>query len=186
MQDEATIKKIRNNRMGDAMRDIEAIEEQLRTERSNHIRGSLLERLRRLKRIYSEHLAYPMPKIEKKKLLQFKERSINVEGVRNKVFVSNKSDATVEVGDCVEAVLENCSGTEFRHFECQQSVVLSRLRDCKVSCTARQVRIDSCENLEVLADAKTGICVEDSTGVRVRKMDGSAADVRDFSRPPDV
>lgn len=163
-----------------------SVEESIRLEPSLYGKRALMEKVARLKAIYNSRVA-EQPAVPLKAPVQFAGRENEVSGVKNKVYVRGVCDEHVSLGRCSEAVIEDCSNVVFEHFRCEKSVLLTNVRDCRVSCSGQQIRMNGCENVELEAHTATGVFLQDSKGVVVRRH-GSRSDnkfdhVYDFSNP---
>lgn len=168
MEDEI-IQMIKDGDLDRARREILDVEDSIRVEISAYNRRALLNRVKMLKEVYSECSTVGISKISLKKPIQFEERSNSVNSTKDKTYVRNVSCGRVRLKNCTEAVVENCSDAIFEYFECRRSVFFMNVKNCQISCSGQQIRISNCSNIELTVYTSTGVFLQNSTGIVIKK-----------------
>ncbi|ADM12110.1 uncharacterized protein Eint_081780 [Encephalitozoon intestinalis ATCC 50506] len=185
--EEDAVKKIKEGDFEGARKIILEMEDGIRIEPSLYGRRVLLEKVARLKKIYNDHNRAEIGTIPFRSLTSFERRENKVDGIKDKRYIKGSRDELVTIEDCVEVVIEDCTNAVFEHFCCEKSVVLNNVKDCKVSCSAHQIRMNGCRNVELEAYTLTGVFLQNSTGIVVRRYGGRKdnrfKNVNDFSSP---
>lgn len=185
--DEDAIRKIKEGDFEGARKIILNIEEGIREEPSLYSRKVLLEKVARLKDIYNTHNVVETPIIPSKNHTLFKKQENETDGIKNKRYVKDANNGVVAIEDSTEVVIEDCCNTVFPHFSCEKSVVLNNIKDCKVSCSGQQIRMNGCQNVELEVYTLTGVFLQSSKGIVIKKYgtkeNNKFEDVYDFSSP---
>ncbi|CAD26486.2 hypothetical protein [Encephalitozoon cuniculi GB-M1] len=185
--EEDAIRRIEEGDFEGARKIILDIEDSVRAEPSLYNRKVLLEKVAKLKGIYISHNTAEAPFIPLKSRTLLGKHENEVGEIKNKKYIRNINNDLVSIKDCAEVIIEDCSSTVFEHFNCEKSVVLNNVRDCRVSCSGQQIRVNGCKNIELDVYTPTGVFLQSSTGVVIRRYgareDNMFAHVYDFSSP---
>ncbi|AFM98877.1 hypothetical protein EHEL_081770 [Encephalitozoon hellem ATCC 50504] len=186
MEQEA-VRKMKEGDFEGARKIILDIEDCIRAEPSLYSRKSLLEKVARLKDIYNAHDVLEAPTIPFRNYTSFKKQENGLDGIKSKRYIKDVNDGVVSIEDCIEVVIENCCNTVFSHFRCDKSVVLNNIKNCKVSCSGHQIRVNGCQDVELEVHTSTGVFLQNSKGIVVKKYgaekNNKFEDVYDFSSP---
>lgn len=181
------VQQIKDGDFEKARKEILGLESKIRLEASTFSRKILLEQVRGLKEVYNSYNIVPISELPLKEEFLFSERTNEVCGVQGKIYKKNVREGTIKLDNCVEAEIEECSNTVFEYFECQRSVLLKNLDNCRISCSAQQIRINDCIDIELEVYTSTGVFLQNSRGIVIRKYDDDVDNkfmkVCDFSDP---
>lgn len=109
-----------------------------------------------------------------------------------KIHWKDLENQTVNESHCIEAKLENCKNITVEGLVCNTSLMLINVNESEIKCAAQQIRLINCNNIILHVFTETGVYLQDSTGVTVKKLDGFIIEaenkydsVYDFSSPYD-
>lgn len=181
------VEMLQNGELDEVRMRILKLEDNVKLESSTYNRKVLLDLVGRLKGFYNAYNISETPRISFKRPVEFEETRDELDRCKDKAHIKNINNEVVKLGNYIEVVIEDCCDTVFEYFECQRSVLLINVRNCKVFCRGQQIRVNGCENVDLIVHTSTGVALQDSKGIVVRgygdNKDNRFMDVQDFSSP---
>ena len=181
---------IERGNLKEAKNIILELEQKASHEKSPYSQQLLLSQIHELKSLYVSKenvINFEFVTLEQREVINTK---INFESNNKKIHKKDLEAVVLEEIECNEAKFENCIGIEVVKIKCKQSLLLINIRNSRINCFAHQIRLINCENVTLTAFSATGIFLQESAKITIRKnldyegvIPNNYNHVSDFSDP---
>ncbi|KAM0671342.1 hypothetical protein CWI42_091720 [Ordospora colligata] len=181
------VKRIREGDLEWARKAILSIEDSIKLEPSLYGRRALIDKIQRLKSMYNCHAPLESTEIQMVKPFLLTRQENQIADSEKKKCIKNLHGENVGINDCCEVLIEKCSECVFNHFCSETSVLLMDVKNSKISCSAQQIRLNNCENVELVVHTQTGVYLHGCKSIVICGYGNSECNkfacVYDFSNP---
>ncbi|KAH9410873.1 putative tubulin binding cofactor C [Ordospora pajunii] len=181
------MERVREGDFEGARKAILKIEDSIRLEPSLYGKRALIDKIQRLKSVYNHHMPLDSAEILMAEPFLLARQENEITSADNKRYVRNMHGENVIIEDCCEALIEQCSGCVFDYFCSETSVLLVDVKSSRISCSAHQIRLNNCEDVELVVHTQTGVYLQRCKDIVIGRYGDSECNkfacVYDFSNP---
>lgn len=163
-------KLIQTNKLEDAKKKIKELENQLSEQLSAYNFTSIKNRIERLKKEYINQNIQTLNDIPNANKIYLPDNIAEFESNEQKICYKNINNKKIDKIHCLECKIEDCKYIKCEYIVCENGLTLMNVSNSEIICSVGQIRLVNSENVKLKIFTKTGIYLQNSTGIIIYRL----------------